>query len=351
MWFFRYPKSYPSLMDSHPNPSVDDDDDLPEWCVPLTFPSYTPPPGSAIHTVAPPANDEVTHATEFMGPGEFAEDGAHENRRKRRPFGGNRSQFRDWYGMRRGVGVQGKFHPYPRQEVDIGAVHFHGNDVQHGKSTVVENFGQQSVAHEVVPKINLSTPGEDAVALEPPSLKESLLLQPSTLPLSWCDVCRVDCNSLQVLENHRTGKRHKRTVQLLERMEGRPDMAEKLVADNDTKPEQHNESVIETSNIKCDANANRKKKRKRNTAPEQPRVCVLCNAVCNSEAMFQAHLVGKKHASRICQFQRPNTIFGQMNGYIPTSQSSTLALQDTQPLYYGLMNCEQPQDYAVLSPI
>ncbi|KAH0463692.1 hypothetical protein IEQ34_008274 [Dendrobium chrysotoxum] len=350
-------------MDSHPNPSSEEDD-LPEWCVPLTFPSYTPPPGAAIHTVAPPANNEETHATEFMGPGEFAEDGAYENRRKRRPFcaQGNRSQFSGWYGMRRGVGVQGKFHPYPRQ-VDIGAIHFHGSDVQHGKSTVVENFGQQLVAHEVVPEINVSTTGAEAMALEPPSLKASLLLQPSTLPLSWCDICRVDCNSLKVLEKHRTGKRHKRTVQLLERMEGRSEMAEKLVADNDIKPEQHNESVavpiegmkvigpIETSNINCDATANLKKKRKRNSTPEQPRVCVLCNAVCNSEAMFQAHLAGKKHASRIYQFQRPNTIFGPMNGYIPPSQSSTLTFQDTQPLYYGLMNCEQPQAYAVLSPI
>ncbi|KAL0920823.1 hypothetical protein M5K25_009993 [Dendrobium thyrsiflorum] len=346
-------------MDSHLNPY--EDDDLPEWCVPLTFPSYTPPSGAAIHTVAPPANDEETHATEFMGPGEFAEDGAHENWRKRRPFGaqGNRSQFRGWHGTRRGVGVQGKFHPYPRQ-VDIGAIHFHGSDVQHGKSTVVENFGQQLVAHEVVPTINLSTTGEEAMALEPPSSKASLLLQPSPLPLSWCDICRVDCNSLQVLEKHRTGKRHKRTVQLLERIEGRSEMVEKLVADDDMKPEQHNESValpiegtkVETSNINCDASANpSKKKRKRNSAPEQPRVCVLCNAVCNSEAMFQAHLAGKKHSSRIYQFQRPNTTFGPMNGYIPPNQSSTLTFQDTQPLYYGLMNCEQPPAYAVLSPI
>ncbi|XP_020600027.1 uncharacterized protein LOC110039336 [Phalaenopsis equestris] len=36
--------------------------------------------------------------------------------------------------------------------------------------------------------------------------------QKSLLPVAWCDICRVDCNSLEILEQHKNGKRHKRTV-------------------------------------------------------------------------------------------------------------------------------------------
>ncbi|KAI0528732.1 hypothetical protein KFK09_001274 [Dendrobium nobile] len=43
--------------------------------------------------------------------------------------------------------------------------------------------------------------------------------QKSLIPAAWCDICRVDCNSLEILEQHRNGKRHKRTVQRVQEIQ------------------------------------------------------------------------------------------------------------------------------------
>ncbi|XP_020578439.1 uncharacterized protein LOC110023362 [Phalaenopsis equestris] len=319
----------------------------PESCAPPTFSYQPPPPGVAIDPAPPPSIGEEAHAAEFMVAGMSAEDAA--LWRRGLVWDRGMSPFRGWYGMRWGVGYPGNFSQQPYL-VDTGAVHGHGSDIQHGKSTIVEPYKP-----ELLPQINpLKTTGEEA-ALELPASEPCLPAQSSLLPLTWCDICRVDCNSLKVLEKHKTGKRHKRTLLLLENLNGLPEMVQELAAYNHTKPEHHSESVsarIEGTKVETptDTTSNIKKKRKRNAAPEQPRVCVLCNATCNSEAMFESHLAGKKHLSRINHFQRPDTIFGLMTDYMPPDQSSTSASQDTQTLYYGLMNCGQPQAYAVLNP-
>ncbi|KAH0469833.1 hypothetical protein IEQ34_001391 [Dendrobium chrysotoxum] len=43
--------------------------------------------------------------------------------------------------------------------------------------------------------------------------------QKSLIPVAWCDICRVDCNSLEILEQHKNGKRHKRTVQRVQEIQ------------------------------------------------------------------------------------------------------------------------------------
>ncbi|KAL0927230.1 hypothetical protein M5K25_001393 [Dendrobium thyrsiflorum] len=43
--------------------------------------------------------------------------------------------------------------------------------------------------------------------------------QKSLIPVAWCDICRVDCNSIEILEQHKNGKRHKRTVQRIQEIQ------------------------------------------------------------------------------------------------------------------------------------
>ncbi|KAG9452317.1 hypothetical protein H6P81_005221 [Aristolochia fimbriata] len=60
-----------------------------------------------------------------------------------------------------------------------------------------------------------------------PASEESPVAQPQvpTAPsrrmpqVSWCELCMVDCNSLEILEQHLNGKRHKKNVQRLQEFE------------------------------------------------------------------------------------------------------------------------------------
>ncbi|RVX15354.1 hypothetical protein CK203_009119 [Vitis vinifera] len=40
--------------------------------------------------------------------------------------------------------------------------------------------------------------------------------QPSQV--AWCELCRVDCTSLEILEQHKNGKRHKKNLQRIEEL-------------------------------------------------------------------------------------------------------------------------------------
>ncbi|CAL9160167.1 unnamed protein product [Musa hybrid cultivar] len=79
---------------------------------------------------------------------------------------------------------------------------------------------------------------------------------------------------------------------------------------------------------------------------EQPRVCTLCNVMCDTLAVFKCHLSGKKHISRIKRFQGQHSVYGQISLYIPPNQASAYPPQAPQPLFYGL-KCHELLQHAV----
>lgn len=289
------------------------------------------------------------------------------------------------------------------------------------------------------------------------------------LPFAWCDICRVDCNSLEILEQHKNGKRHKKTVQRVEEIQRQhklfaelqakvmPDMMlptavtenavvvgevesvsvapenittaavlsgklseaakASVTVDNtpvvvvsaaqvddvnktnnlETKPnivltaQQGSEaeadragegqlepakvggaieapssaaSVVEelltegsTELPKRHGGMKRKMtkfgrggKRQKGFEPvrgrvperpkERPRVCTLCNVLCESLVVFESHISGKKHTSKIKRFQGQGTFFGPITVYIPPNQPSAYPIQGQEPLFYGLRSQE-----------
>ncbi|CAL9092984.1 unnamed protein product [Musa textilis] len=73
---------------------------------------------------------------------------------------------------------------------------------------------------------------------------------------------------------------------------------------------------------------------------EQPRVCTLCNVMCDTLAVFNCHLSGKKHISRINRFQGQHTVYGPISLYIPPNQPSAYPPQAPEPVFYGLKSHE-----------
>lgn len=322
-------------------------------------------------------------------------------------------------------------------------------------------------------------------ASAPAAVPAPMLARHPLLPIAWCDICRVDCNSLEILEQHKNGKRHKRTVQRVQEIQAQQKLMAELQAKVAVKPKivlqkaeenkaaevievkkastssenmqsivlsnqtgevnkapaalenmtaaGFSDQVIETGKGSAssenlpdatvtmenkmefgmqsesvdgqserakegeagieaalsdalhaetpqmeghtrrprmdgyDRHERRRPKRKmmrfgrggkrlrsfepvRRKCPErpreQPRVCTLCNVTCDTLAVFECHLAGKKHLSRIKRFQGQDTVYGPVSVYIPPNQPTTYSHQAPEPLFYGLRSHEMLQQEA-----
>ncbi|XP_031483218.1 uncharacterized protein LOC116252810 [Nymphaea colorata] len=219
---------------------------------------------------------------------------------------------------------------------------------------------------------------------------------PSGMPpqLVGCAVCKIDCNSLEILEQHRQGKRHQRNVQRLEeeRKRRRPNNvsdtkpaneAENIVdsqnnevpesenlptspvSENRSGAEQHPENAeLQPENVEKQAeNAEEQQQQQRHVRPgfmgrggirrprpggyedrrlgpkkrqkgkpqfdprkgkrvkmasvpppsadqQLPKICALCNITCDSQAVLDCHLAGKRHAAKVKRFQSQQQLYG-----------------------------------------
>ncbi|AQL05601.1 zinc finger protein [Zea mays] len=274
----------------------------------------------------------------------------------------------------------------------------------------------------------------------------------TVVPAAWCDICHVGCNSKEILEQHKNGKRHKRSVQRMQDMArlqgttpaiadmGAPSSSQLAEVEGpsrsvhmvpplgstslsgehkDLAPENVGASVYgvqitevpgssskqnkthHTSTVghgveaqvelhvavqacqpsnemkdggeappnatgpsnaqlveaRMGVNGNNngskrkptgagrgRKKLRVSQAPqqrrpervrEQPLVCTICNAICDTRAVFDIHLVGKKHQSRLKRSQGPDVLFGPLVGHIPPNQSAAHMTGAPEPLYFG----------------
>lgn len=124
---------------------------------------------------------------------------------------------------------------------------------------------------------------------------------------AYCEVCKVDCNSLEVFSCHRAGKRHKKNLEKLsEPLRPKPSKAPPV------SPPQKESPVGEDDKASVDSMKRRpapatgqdleaKKRRllEEGTTAESMKVCTLCNIVCNSEIVYGYHIAGQKHSSML----------------------------------------------------
>ncbi|CAL9146096.1 unnamed protein product [Musa hybrid cultivar] len=420
----------------------------------------------------------------------------------------------------RGGGGRGNVDFHPSRH-DVGSPPFHGR----GRGRKGRGGSRQNHLSAPVGPLPVTTPASVAESLSviPPVMEElkaplqspALVAESGTLiptrpflPLAWCDICRVDCNSLEVLEQHKNGKRHKKTVQRIQEIQAQqklmadlhikyaaepemvlqsaeenkvslPGEANKLFSHTDKAGEtvaaafssdqviEAGNAVVVALNTRCtalpassrDTEANKgsissatvilsevneanicsaalenlppattemdhkmgpemqsqnitiqsdssKEGETGSVAPttgapdyidvpaakgcgrragmngynrrhgskrkmmrywrngkrlkmleavesnpqehqkERPRVCTLCNVTCDTQAVFDCHLSGKKHISRIKRFQGQHTEFGPITVYIPPNQPSAHPPKAPDPLFYGLRSHEMLQQEA-----
>lgn len=127
----------------------------------------------------------------------------------------------------------------------------------------------------------------------------------------YCEVCKIDCNTKEVLDQHKLGKKHKKNLEKLKAALAPPPPVPPPVtlAKPDSNlligPQENPSKGISTSSKRSkkkkgaesaeDLETKRRKVLEGGAPVEAVRTCSVCNVVCNSETVFRYHLAGAKH--------------------------------------------------------
>ncbi|GFZ16521.1 hypothetical protein Acr_25g0009300 [Actinidia rufa] len=194
---------------------------------------------------------------------------------------------------------------------------------------------------------------------------------------AWCELCRVDCTSFEILEQHKNGKKHKKNLQRLEELQSasksvsvagpNPEIGREVEENKQTLPDNlttessngENKVEAETFNVEENStlnNPSRGSKRKmrggrggkrmktsdgprRPVEPPKPKVvipliCDLCNVKCDTREVFDRHLAGKKHISKLKRFEGHQAMYGPQG---------LQALYPPNPIVQSLLGPQGPQ--------
>ncbi|KAF2313645.1 hypothetical protein GH714_012570 [Hevea brasiliensis] len=123
---------------------------------------------------------------------------------------------------------------------------------------------------------------------------------------AYCEICKVDCNSNEVLDQHKLGKKHKKNLEKLQAAAGGPSNSSVscnpiigLQKDPDKAKVFNGQRGKKKAAAPEDLETKRRKIVKGGAALGAVRVCAICNVVCNSENVYKDHLTGRKHAAML----------------------------------------------------
>ncbi|KAJ9568207.1 hypothetical protein OSB04_004173 [Centaurea solstitialis] len=181
------------------------------------------------------------------------------------------------------------------------------NYIQHGVgslsesknvSAVMQSIGNAGVwTQQVVNDVIITSWQSESSSSQPESNTQP---ESSSLPVQ-CEVCNITCNSEDVLEKHKNGKKHLKNLQKLAITSlFAPKMPPPAAASAPSV------GVLEDKKHKLLQNApsvgvleDKKHKLLQNGASVDALIyCDICNVVCNNQDVFRTHLAGKKHSAK-----------------------------------------------------
>ncbi|KAI6700529.1 hypothetical protein NL676_014853 [Syzygium grande] len=126
---------------------------------------------------------------------------------------------------------------------------------------------------------------------------------------AYCGTCNVNCNSKDMLDQHKLGKKHMKN---LEKLRGATN-ATPITSNGSCNPligppenpDQH--SGVTKQNVRKkaasepaeDLETKRRRVVQGGAAADAVRTCTICKVVCNSDTVFMHHLTGQKHAAML----------------------------------------------------
>ncbi|XP_074277670.1 uncharacterized protein LOC141601299 [Silene latifolia] len=114
----------------------------------------------------------------------------------------------------------------------------------------------------------------------------------------FCNLCKIECNSVQHYEKHISGKNHNKAIK-----KTYPTM----VPSSGQSSQGNNASKTGTlggeggpgvSNVPANLEEKKQKLLDGGTTMQSLRLCNICNVACNGEIAFSDHLIGKKHIAK-----------------------------------------------------
>ncbi|RDX82641.1 hypothetical protein CR513_36544, partial [Mucuna pruriens] len=124
---------------------------------------------------------------------------------------------------------------------------------------------------------------------------------------AYCEVCKIECTSKEVLDQHKLGKKHKKNLEKLRESLTSTQVQPSGSSNPVIGPQLPNKTSIpvvsgQKSKRKKVETAEDLEKKKRKVldggaAAEAVRICAICNVVCNSDTVYNFHLAGQKHAA------------------------------------------------------
>ena len=126
-----------------------------------------------------------------------------------------------------------------------------------------------------------------------------------------CDVCKIVCDTKDMLKKHRLGKKHKQNLEKLKAVvAGKTTTAATATAATNSAtpgpeaPDTFKSLNAPTKRKKASVKAEDLETKKQRVleggaAMDAVRTCSICKVVCNSQTVFQYHLAGQKHAAMV----------------------------------------------------
>ncbi|XP_038699781.1 uncharacterized protein LOC119997070 isoform X2 [Tripterygium wilfordii] len=135
---------------------------------------------------------------------------------------------------------------------------------------------------------------------------KKLLKKTKIVQSAYCEICKVDCNSKEVLDQHRLGKKHKKNFEKLLAASAPAPSASAVSngpligpLENPNKSTDKQNSKKKAAEPVEDLETKRRKIVQGGAAVEAVRTCGVCNVVCNSDTVFKYHIAGQKHAAML----------------------------------------------------
>ncbi|KAJ9556245.1 hypothetical protein OSB04_010859 [Centaurea solstitialis] len=209
--------------------------------------------------------------------------------------------------------------------------------------------------------------------------------------IAWCELCRVDCTSKEILEQHKNGKRHKKNLHMKggahqpasETQKDENATTDNNISEQEAADKQTKVGTTDDDNNKVETEGNegqekkpwmntkrkmrgggrgggRGAKRQRQVAmggPPKPKIviplmCDLCNVKCDTQEVFDRHVGGKKHVAKLKRFEGHQAMYGPTAVqalYPPNPLSQTMG-GPQQPAYYPATAAAASDAYVAPAP-
>ncbi|XP_042452152.1 uncharacterized protein LOC122036799 isoform X1 [Zingiber officinale] len=202
------------------------------------------------------------------------------------------------------------------------SVVFHGH---------TQGLGMEQVVHSYE---NFPLGGGCAVQITPPHGNERVMHSISKLTKKatkvqkrstkvvqsvYCEVCKIKCDTQQILMSHKQGKKHKKNMQKLqESITAKITNAPSIIAQDKVPvvdPDKEKPTAERKRKNNTPATAQDLEEKKRRVLEcgadaAQLKICAICNVVVNSQKVYDFHISGQKHADMVKKREEKGSIHG-----------------------------------------